>query len=241
MKILCAVLSVLLIVAVGYIFHQHQGIPERIALLDVERIIAQSAPGKAGREHLSIIDRRFQQGMEDLHRSYQNAPEEEQQRVFSNAEETLVRQFSVEERGVSDALKKIIYEEAEKWRKEHSIGAIFPAQLALASSEKQVDCTDEILAAVDRRQITFADLPVLQINQPPAITPVSPLAKKKAEAKPSKPEETKPQNNDNQDQERPAPTVPETKSQTGELTDPVTTNPESQTAGLAFSGASAAN
>ncbi|PRD17233.1 hypothetical protein CQW29_00940 [Pantoea coffeiphila] len=241
MKILCAVLSVLLIVAVGYIFHQHQAVPERIALLDVEKIIAQSAPGKAGREHLSIIDRRFQKGMDDLHRSYQNAPEEEQQRVFSNAEETLVRQFSVEERGVSDALKKIIYEEAEKWRKEHNIGAIFPAQLALVSSDKQLDCTDEILAAVDRRQITFAELPVLQINQPPAMTPVSPLAKKKAEAKPSAPEVTKPQDSDSQDQGRPAPTAPETKSQTGKLTAPVTTNPESQTAGLAFSGASAAN
>lgn len=212
MKILCAVLSVLLIMAVGYIFFQHQGAPERIALLDVERIIAQSAPGKAGREHLSIIDRSFQKGMEDLHRSYQNAPEEEQQRVFSNAEETLVRQFSVEERGVSDALKKIIYEEAEKWRREHNIGAIFPAQLALVSSDKQLDCTDGILAAVDKRQITFAELPTLQINQPSAITPRSPLAMKKSDAKTSASEVTAPK-----------------------------TNPESQTAEQDLSGASTAN
>lgn len=182
MKILCAVLSVMLIVAVGYIFYQHQATPERIALLDVEKIIAQSAPGKAGREHLSIIDRRFQKGMEDLHRSYQNAPEEEQQRVFSNAEETLVRQFSVEERGVSDALKKIIYEEADKWRKEHNVGAIFPAQMALVSSDKQLDCTDEILAAVDRRHISFAELPMLQINQPPSTSPLSLPEQKKAGA-----------------------------------------------------------
>lgn len=181
MKILCAVLSVLLIVALGYIFYQHPGAQGKIALLNVERIIAESAPGKAGREHLSIIDRRFQKGMDDLHRSYQNAPLEEQQRVFSNAEETLVRQFSVEERGVSDALKKIVYEEAEKWRKEHNIGVIFPAQLALVSSDKQADCTDEVLAAVDQRQITFAELPVLQINQPSMMAPLSGLLPGKAE------------------------------------------------------------
>ncbi|MFG1175179.1 hypothetical protein AAFN90_16635 [Erwiniaceae bacterium CAU 1747] len=183
MKILCAVLSVLLIVALGYIFLQHRDAPEKIVLLDVERIIAQSAPGKAGREHLSIIDQRFQQGMEDLHRSYQNAPEEEQQRVFNNAEETLFRQFSVEERSVSDSLKKIIYEEAEKWRKAHNVGAILPAQLALVNSDKGLDCTDEILAAVDQRKITFAELPVLQINQSPAVAPYSPLTKKQTDEK----------------------------------------------------------
>ncbi|ROR06910.1 hypothetical protein [Erwinia sp. JUb26] len=204
MKILCAVLSVLLLVALGYIFLQHQGAPEKIALLDVERIIAESAPGKAGREHLNIIDRGFQKGMEDLLNSYRNASEEEQQRVMSHAEETLVGQFSVEERRVSDALKKIIYEEAEKWRKQHDVGAIFPAQLALVSSDRQLDCTDEILATVDQRQITFADLPVLQINQPPAIAPVSPFAKKKADEKTTVPEVTEPNDTNDRQQKRSA-------------------------------------
>lgn len=166
MKVVCAVLSVLLLVALGYIFVQHQNAPERIALLNVERIIAESTPGKAGREHLDIIDQRFQQGLNELHKSYQNAPEEEQRRVFNNAEETLVRQFSVEERGVGDALKKIIHEEAEKWRQNNNVSAIFPLQLALVSDGKQLDCTDEILAAVNQRQITFAELPELTINQP---------------------------------------------------------------------------
>lgn len=169
MKTLCAVLSVLLVAALGYIVYQHQSTPARIALLDVERIIAESAPGKASREHLNIIDQRFQQGMDDLHKSYENAPAAEQQRVFGNAEDTLVRQFSIEERGVSDALKKIIHEEAEKWRQQNNIGAILPAQVALVSShDKQIDCTDDILAAVNQRQITFADLPTLKITQPSA-------------------------------------------------------------------------
>jgi len=166
MRVVCAVLSVLLLVALGYIFIQHQNAPERIALLNVERIIAESTPGKAGREHLDIIDRRFQQGLDELHKSYQNAPEEEQRRVFDNAEGTLVRQFSVEERSVSDSLKKIIHEEAEKWRQNNNVSAIFPLQLALVSDGKQLDSTDEILAAVNQREITFAEFPELTINQP---------------------------------------------------------------------------
>lgn len=161
MKVLCAVLSILLIVAVGYIFIQHQGAPERIALLNVERIIAESSPGKAGREHLDVIDRRFQQKLDELHKNYQNAPEQVQRRVFSNAEETLVKMFSMEERGVSDSLKKIIHEETEKWRQEHHISAIFPLQVTLVSDEKRLDCTDEILAAVNQRQIAFAAMPEL--------------------------------------------------------------------------------
>lgn len=166
MKIVCAVLSVLLIVALGYIFIQHQRAFEGIALIDVDRIVTESVPGKAGREHLSVIDQHFQQGLDKLAKNYENAPEAERTRVLRNAEDALVKQFSLEEQNAGDALKKIIFEETEKWRQRHNVGVIFPLQVALTSDGQRLDCTDEVMAAVNQRHITFADYPELTINKP---------------------------------------------------------------------------
>ena len=168
MKILCAVLSALLLMAAGYIIYQHQQTSGSIALLNVERIITESAPGKASNEHLRTIDQRFQQGMNELYEAFSDASEEEKQRVFSQAEETLVRQFAVEERNVREAINSIIGEEAEKWRQKHRVSMILPVQITLASHDTQLDATDDILAAVNQRQITFAEIPQLNIMPPAA-------------------------------------------------------------------------
>ena len=168
MKILCAVLSALLVMATGCIIYLYQGTHNRIALLDMDRIITESAPGKAGQAHLAQVDQRFRKGMDELSATFNNAPEEEKQRVFRHAEDTLVRQFSMEERDVSEAIKKVIYEEAEKWRQKNRVSVIFPAQLTLAHNDARLDATDDILQAVNQRHITFAELPELKIAPPTA-------------------------------------------------------------------------
>lgn len=175
MKSVYALAAVPLLGALGWLGWQQLHPAPQIALLDIEKVIAESNPGKAGRAHLDKVDLHFRQGLQRLHNDYQQAPAAEQQRVISNAEQMLSQQFGQEERTVSDDLKKIILDEAERWRDKHGARLVLPAQLALASAG-DVDCTDQVLQAVNQREMHFSRLPPLNFPQPEgAVSPQPPL------------------------------------------------------------------
>lgn len=173
MKYICSLAALLLISALGWLFWQQGHPAPTIALLDIEKVIAESTPGKAGRAHLDKLDLHFRQGLQQLHENYQQAPAAEQQRVIANAEQMLGQQFGQEERTITEDLKRIILDEAEKWRQKHGARMVLPAQLALASAG-EVDCTDEVLKAVNQREMRFARLPQLDFLRPEGRIPPQP-------------------------------------------------------------------
>ncbi|PLV59688.1 hypothetical protein [Erwinia sp. B116] len=174
MKFVFTLIS-LMVLALGWLFWQQRHPAPAIALLDIEKVIADSTPGKAGRAHLDKLALHFRQGLQQVHNDYQQSPAAEQQRVIANAEQMLDQQFEREERTISDDLKKIILDEAEKWRKKHGAGLVLPAQLALASAGEE-NCTEEVLQAVNQREIRFARLPQLDFLQPEGMaSPQPPL------------------------------------------------------------------
>lgn len=173
MKSVYALAAVPLLGALGWLGWQQLHPTPQIALLDIEKVIAESAPGKAGRAHLDKVDLHFRQGLQRLHNDFQQTPAAEQQRIISNAEQMLSQQFGQEERTVSDDLKKIILDEAERWRDKHGARLVLPAQLALASAD-EVDCTEQVLQAVNQREMRFSRLPPLNLPQPEGALPLQP-------------------------------------------------------------------
>lgn len=162
--ILPAILVVLAGCGVGFIYYKLQ--QPAIAVLNMEKVLYESSPGKAGREHLRIIDQRFQQGMNEMGETYRDASQQERQRALSAAEDRLVRQFQREERQVTDTVTAIVLQETEKWRKAHGVTVVLPGSMVLAVGQPAINCTDEVLAAVNNRTATFADFPVMNIIPP---------------------------------------------------------------------------
>lgn len=134
-----------------------------VGVVNVETILQKSVPAEAARKHLQQAKEILQKGMDDLEKEWKNAPEEERRRVLSEGLTALNRQMAIEENAANQVVLKIMQEECAKWRKDRKATMVIARQNIL-DADANVDITDTILKAMEKRVAHFADLPKVDVK-----------------------------------------------------------------------------
>lgn len=135
-----------------------------IGVVDVERVLTESVPGKAALAHLEQAKAVLQKGLKDLEEEWKDASDEEKRRVLTEGLAALNRQMAVEEQAARKVVADIMLEEIRGWRLTHKASCVIARQ-NLLDADKTVDVTDEILHAMASKTATFAPLPTVNIKK----------------------------------------------------------------------------
>ncbi|MBO4335539.1 MAG: OmpH family outer membrane protein [Desulfovibrio sp.] len=135
-----------------------------IGVVDVERVLTESVPGKAAIAHLEQAKAVLQKGLKDLEEEWKDASDEEKRRVLPEGLSALNRQMAVEEQAARKVVADIMLEEIRGWRLTHKASCVIARQ-NLLDADKTVDVTDEILHAMASKTATFAPLPTVNIKK----------------------------------------------------------------------------
>ena len=143
-----------------------------IAVVDAERILAQSTPGKKGQEHLNEVQKVLQKGYNDLvalYRGRENSPEA--QEIIRQGQAALEQQMAVERNAVLAVLQSELMAATEAWQKKNpKIRAVVSRQLLLGAVPK-LDVTSAVMKEMNKRTPKFAALPTVTVNKPAPAQP----------------------------------------------------------------------
>ena len=144
-----------------------------IAVVDAERILAQSTPGKKGQEHLNEVQKVLQKGYNDLvalYRGRENSPEA--QEIIRQGQAALEQQMAVERNAVLAVLQSELMAATEAWQKKNpKVQAVVSRQLLLGAVPK-LDVTSAVMKEMNKRTPKFAALPTVTVNKPAPAQPV---------------------------------------------------------------------
>lgn len=143
-----------------------------IAVVDAERILAQSTPGKNGQEHLNEVQKVLQKGYNDLvalYRGRENSPEA--QEIIRQGQAALEQQMAVERNAVLAVLQSELMAATEAWQKKNpKVQAVVSRQLLLGAVPK-LDVTSAVMKEMNKRTPKFAALPTVTVNKPAPAQP----------------------------------------------------------------------
>lgn len=143
-----------------------------IAVVDAERILAQSTPGKKGQEHLNEVQKVLQKGYNDLvalYRGRENSPEA--QEIIRQGQAALEQQMAVERNAVLAVLQSELMAATEAWQKKNpKVQAVVSRQLLLGAVPK-LDVTSAVMKEMNKRTPKFAALPTVTVNKPAPALP----------------------------------------------------------------------
>ncbi len=154
-----------LLLAFGSPAHAAPAAPGKVAVADMEQIVNESEPGKQAAEHLKKVQASLQQGFDELRERYKDAPEQERNRILAEGLNLLNRQMDLERLAASKRVNDVAVEEIEKWRKKQGALCVLPRSAVLAGDWEKLDCTKEILKAVNGRQVDFGNVPKVNIKE----------------------------------------------------------------------------
>ena len=95
-----------------------------LGIVDVERVLRESAPAQAARRHLEEARAVLQKGMEALEQEWKDAPEAERRKAVAEGLAALNRKMASEEAADNAVVMKLLGEECEKWRATHKALAV---------------------------------------------------------------------------------------------------------------------
>ena len=138
-----------------------------IAVVDTEKLLVQSEPGKLGQAHLEAVQKVLQKGYNDLlalYRGQENTAEA--QNAVAQGQAALERQMEVERAAVTSVLQSELMASVEAWRKKNpKFHAVMARQLLLDAAPR-LDVTDAVMKEMNRRKPKFAALPTVTVKKP---------------------------------------------------------------------------
>lgn len=144
-------------------------------VVDVQKIFAESAPGKAAAAHMQEVQKILQKGMDDviaMHKGQENTPQAQQ--AIAEAQQLLNRQLAVEQQATNAVLEQELRAAVDAWLKSHKrIQMILSKQLTLGAAGG-IEFTTGIMQEMNKRKPKFPALPKVTINRPapaPAAAP----------------------------------------------------------------------
>ena len=151
---------------------------ERIAVVDVERVFRESAPGKAGEAHFEQAREILQKGMDELRALYQGSESSpEGEAALREGRAALERQLAAERQAVRQVLTEALQRAITSWfdaagGRRQSISAVAPASAFFIHSPA-IDVTSAVILEMNKEQPVFHALPTVTIraNQPPPVQP----------------------------------------------------------------------
>ena len=170
-----AILSLVVLVA---LFGASRALATEVAVVDTDKILAESTPARAGQLHLQEVQKVLQKGYDDLATMYkgrENTPEG--QNAIMQGQAALQQQMIVERNAVITVLQQELMTATEAWRKKNpKIHMVVSKNLLLASDPK-MDVTAAVMQEMNKRIPKFADLPTVTVNRPAPVRPATPAAK----------------------------------------------------------------
>ena len=160
-----------------------------VVTMDMDRLLAESEPGKKMDAHLKEVQAVLQKGYNDLEETFKDAPDPEKKRIYAEGLAKLNRQMEVERQAAIQVVHAVLVDEIEKWRASNGVSLVIPRNVVLAGNWEATDYTTPIMDAANNRTVKFADLPVVSIKPREQAEPASAPAKTapaKAPAKDSK-------------------------------------------------------
>ena len=136
-----------------------------VVSVDMQRLMAESAPGKQAEEHLKKVQQVLQKGFEDLKKAHAKESEAERNKIYAQGLAVLNRQMDVERRAAMLAVQNVVVEEVEKWRRKNGVSLVVSRSMVVAGDWDRADYTNTILSQVNKRKVKFADLPTVSINK----------------------------------------------------------------------------
>jgi outer membrane protein len=148
---------------------------ERLAVVDVERIFRESAPGMAGEAHLKQAQDILQKGLEELRALYKGKEHTaEAEAALREGHAALERQLAVERIAVRRVLAATLENVIRVWFTVHAKASAISA-VATASSliiyNPALDITEAVMREMNKEQPSFHALPVVTVKTNPQAAP----------------------------------------------------------------------
>ncbi len=154
------------------------GTSSPVALIDQNRLYMESKSGKQGMEILqgmsSDLQSQIQGLQEEMAKEGSEQDKQERNRRFQQTLSASQARMGAEQNRIVAILQENVEAVLNDYRKEHGIALIMPVEAAL-SYDKSADITDEIIAALDKREIDLSK-PAEQAPAQPAEQPAEPRA-----------------------------------------------------------------
>ncbi|MDY4032871.1 MAG: hypothetical protein SOY64_07440 [Pyramidobacter sp.] len=138
-----------------------------IAVVDTEKLLSQSEPGKQGQAHLGAVQKVLQKGYDDLRALYRGQEDTAEAReAVAQGRAALERQMEVERAAVTSVLQSELTAAVEAWHKRNpKFHAVIARQLLLGVNAK-LDATSAVMKEMNKRKPKFAALPTVTVNKP---------------------------------------------------------------------------
>ena len=164
---------------------------EGLAVVDVERVFRESAPGKAGEAHLLQARDILQKGFDELRALYkdrENTPEAEA--ALREGQAALERQFAADRLAVRQVLAAHLENVVRVWfaanGKSSAIHAVAPASSFFAYSPA-LDVTEAVMREMDKEKPVFHALPSVTVKANPKAEPAKGAAPAAPARQPARP------------------------------------------------------
>ena len=135
-----------------------------VVSVDLQRIVAESEPGKQAAMHLEKVRQVLQKGFDDLRKAHEKDSEEERNKIYAEGLSVLNRQMEIERQSAMRAVNAVVVDEIEKWRKKNGVQLVIPRSMVIAGDFNKADYTNTIMSAVNKRTVKFAELPKVTIK-----------------------------------------------------------------------------
>ena len=134
----------------------------RTGVVDVERVLTDSAAAKAANEHLAKVQAVLQKGFNDLEKRMEKAAKEERERELEAGRCVLERQMQIELQAARAVVSQLMLEAVQEWRK--SKGGVVLAKAQVLDYSPKLDITTEVIKGMDKKPVQFNALPVVSFK-----------------------------------------------------------------------------
>ena len=140
-----------------------------VGVVDEEKIMNESMPGKAGKEHMDFVRDQLQKTLDATYNEWANAPADERDKVMNEMAYTLNTLIQVETDATNLVVRRIMLDEVRKWRADHKGIAVVPKSAFLDIDRKYL-ITDDIIEQMTFRQPKFSDVPKFEVKKRSNVT-----------------------------------------------------------------------
>ena len=146
-----------------------------LAVVDVDRIFRESAPGKAGETHLGQVRDILQKGLDELRGFYKGKEDTAEARAaLRDGQAALEQQFAADHLAVRQVLSATLAKVILAWFAANAqgtaISAVAPAS-AFFAYNPALDVTDAVMQEMDKEKPAFHPLPTVSVQANPAAKP----------------------------------------------------------------------
>lgn len=144
--------------------------PFRVGVADVARLMRESEPGKAGIKFLEAQQQAFQKNLDAIQEKLEKNPSDEDamkelQKVYAVSQQRIQAEGQNVASLIFDTVQKVL----DAYRADKGLDVIL-SQDTIASFNRDIDVTSDIMALLNKQQIEFKPLPEPEMAMPSSVS-----------------------------------------------------------------------